>query len=421
VYTVAASKRTFVRFFPIFPSDGLFVVLALLEIIVVPRVSFSFLQLKKYIGFIMGVNAPIRFVGKEKTQFYAVLCQRVDAYFQQNGLSRHADTGIVLKTIILIAAYIVPFVLMVWLQPSFAVCLGLWTIMGFAMAGIGMSVMHDANHGAYSSNSKVNTLLGYSINLLGGAGFTWKLQHNILHHTYTNIVHYDDDIEDKAILRMSPHTPVKSIQRFQWFYAIIFYSIVTLYWVTAKDFMQFARYTRMKVNKNTRRQNAVTLARITAIKIGYFLVFFGIPLAAGLPFLQILGGFLLMHAIGGIVLTVIFQLAHTVEETTHPVPNAEGNIENEWAIHQMNTTVNFSRYNRFISWYVGGLNFQVEHHLFPKICHTHYPNLANIVERTAQEFNIPYLEHKSFGHALRSHFVTLQRFGKMPDLDEVLG
>lgn len=369
----------------------------------------------------MAVKAPIRFVSKEKTQFYATLSQRVDAYFQQNGLSRHANSTVVFKSIVLLSAYVLPLVLMVWLQPSFMVCLGLWTLMGFAMAGVGMSIMHDANHGAYSTNARVNTWVGYSINLLGGSGFTWRLQHNILHHTYTNIVHYDDDIDDKAILRMSPHTEVKPVHRFQWAYALLFYSIITLYWGTAKDFLQFARYTRNGVNKNTPQQNRIRLLQIIAVKVGYFLVIMGLPLASGLPFSQVLLGFLLMHAIGGIVLTVIFQLAHTVEQTTHPRPNADGNIENEWAIHQMNTTVNFSRYNRLLSWYVGGLNFQVEHHLFPKICHVHYPQLAGIVEQTAKEFNVPYLEHKSFGQALRSHFVTLQRFGKMPDMDELMG
>ena len=369
----------------------------------------------------MGVKAPLRFVGKDKTQFYMVLSQRIDAYFQQNNLSKHANNSIILKTVILMSAYLLPLIIMAWLQPTFWVAMSLWALMGFAMAGVGMSIMHDANHGAYANNSKINAFIGHSINLLGGSGFTWKLQHNTLHHTFTNIVHYDDDIDDKAILRMSPHTTVKPVHRFQWAYALLFYSIITLYWVTAKDFIQFARYTRNGVNKNTPRQNWIRLAQIIAVKIVYYALFVGLPLASGIPGSQVLWGFLLMHAIGGVILTVIFQLAHTVEETSHPLPNAQGNIENEWAIHQLNTTVNFSRNNRLLSWYVGGLNFQVEHHLFPKICHVHYPNIANIVQRTAEEFSVPYLEHKSFGHALRSHFATLQRFGKLPDLDEVMG
>jgi len=370
----------------------------------------------------MAVHAPIRFISKDKSQFYQTLSARVDAYFQKSGISKHASTSVVLKTIILLTTYLLPFFLISFLQPPFGWALLMWIVMGVAMAGVGMSIMHDANHGAFSSSPRVNNIMGeWSLMLLGGSAFNWKLQHNNLHHTFTNIVHYDEDIDDKAILRLSPHTEVKNMHRFQWAYALMVYSIVSLYWVTAKDFMQFARYTRNGVNKNNARQNRVQFAKIIGIKILYFSLFIGLPVGFGIPFWQVLTGFLVMHLIGGVILTVVFQLAHTVEETIFPRPNEQGNIENEWAIHQMQTTVNFSRHNRLLSWYVGGLNFQVEHHLFPKICHTHYPHIADIVQSTAREFNVPYLEHKSFGHALRSHFATLRRFGRLPDLDEVMG
>jgi linoleoyl-CoA desaturase len=115
----------------------------------------------------------------------------------------------------------------------------------------------------------------------------------------------------------------------------------------------------------------------------------------------------------------VFQLAHTVEETSHPLPNENGIIENDWAIHQLNTTVNFSRNNKLLSWYVGGLNFQVEHHLFPRICHVHYPEIAPIVKQTAEEFGIPYLEQQYFSKALKSHFAALERFGRLPHPDEI--
>lgn len=370
----------------------------------------------------MTLHAPIRFISKDKSQFYQTLSARVDAYFQTNGISKCADANLVIKTFVLTAAYTVPFFLLLFLQPAFGWALLLWAVIGVAMAGIGMSVMHDANHGAYTSNSRLNNFIGgLALNILGGSAFNWKLQHNNLHHTFTNIVHYDEDIDDKVILRLSPHTQVKSIHRFQWLYALLIYSIVTLYWVTAKDFLQFARYKRNGVNKNKPARNRIEMTRIIAIKVLYFFTFIGLPLLFGLPTWEIILGFIFMHMVGGIILTVVFQLAHTVEKTTFPRPNENGIIENEWAIHQMNTTVNFSRHNRLLSWYVGGLNFQVEHHLFPKICHVHYPRIAPIVQHTAREFNVPYLEHKSLGHALRSHFATLQQFGKLPDLDEVMG
>ena len=96
-------------------------------------------------------------------------------------------------------------------------------------------------------------------------------------------------------------------------------------------------------------------------------------------------------------------------------------MDNTWAIHQLHTTVNFARKNKWLSWYVGGLNFQVEHHLFPRICHVHYPQIAEIVKATAEEFNVPYLENETFGQAIQSHINTLQRFGKLPSWNEAIG
>ena len=251
--------------------------------------------------------------------------------------------------------------------------------------------------------------------------FNWRLQHNVLHHTYTNIVQLDEDIQDKLVLRFNPHTRVKWFHKLQWLYAFFFYGILTLYWVVAKDFIQFAKFTSSGVNTDSASQNAITLGKIIILKVAYFFVMLAVPtLFFGIPFTEVLLGFLLMHFVAGIILTVVFQLAHTVEGTSHPQPNAEGAIENDWAIHQLNTTVNFSRNNKWISWYVGGLNFQVEHHLFPNICHVHYPAIAPIVKQTAEEYGIQYMENETFFQALRSHIVTLQRFGKLPDLNEAI-
>jgi linoleoyl-CoA desaturase len=367
---------------------------------------------------------PIRFIdaNKDRALFFSTLRQRVDAYFKENNISKHYNSQMVIKTIVLLSAYILPFIIILFFSLTPLVSIALWSVMGFAMAGIGMSVMHDANHGAYSSNSKINLWLGHTLNMVGGAVFNWKLQHNILHHTYTNVVNMDDDIDDKLVMRFSPHTEVKWYHKFQFVYAFFFYGILTLYWALLKDFVQFFKYTKDGVNKNGESENRKTLLKIVIVKILYFAAFFGLPIFVfHVPVSQVIIGFLLMQFIAGLILTVIFQLAHTVEDTSHPLPNAENTIENNWAIHQLNTTVNFSRSNKFISWYVGGLNFQVEHHLFPTICHVHYPEIAPIVKATAEEYGVPYLENPTFMEALRSHINTLQRFGKLPDMNEAIG
>lgn len=327
----------------------------------------------------------------------------------------------VVKTIVILAIYVVPFIILLSSQPAFLPSLVLWSIMGIGMAGVGMTIMHDAIHGAYSSKNYINKLLGFTLNLVGGSRHNWHLQHNILHHTYTNITHMDDDIADKTVLRFSPHTALRWYHKFQPVYAFFFYGLLTLYWVTLKDFVQFIQYTRDGVNPKSGVQNVLLLAGIITMKVLYFTVFLVLPVWLGIPFVYVISGFLLMHFIAGIILTTVFQLAHSVDETQFPVPDDKGSIPNAWAIHQMETTVNFARKSTWLSWYLGGLNFQVEHHLFPKICHVHYPEVSKIVRETAQEFGISYLEHESFSTALKSHINFMIRIGKLPDLNEGIG
>lgn len=362
------------------------------------------------------MKGTVKFVSKDKTQFFQVLKKRVDGYFEENKISKHANAEMVIKSIILLSAYILPFVAILYFQPGEWTSLLLWFIMGLALAGNGMSVMHDGNHGAYSSSKTINSIMGNTLNLLGGSAFNWKLQHNILHHTYTNIVPLDEDIQDRLVMRFSPHTEVKPVHKFQWFYAFFFYGLLTIYWVIAKDLVQLITFTKNGVNPNNKKQNRIILLKMSAFKVLYLTTMFFVPVQFfDIPFLEVLAGFLLMHFVAGLILTVVFQLAHTVEGTDHPTPSETGVIENDWAIHQINTTVNFSPNNRMINWYVGGLNYQIEHHLFPKICHVHYPKIAKIVKATCEEYGVEYMVNETFMQALRSHVNTLKRFGASPE------
>jgi len=366
------------------------------------------------------LKSTVKFTDTSKSLFFPTLKKRVDEYFTQNNITKNANATMVVKTITLLAAYFVPFVLLLIFQPGFGVSCLIWLLMGFGLSGIGMSIMHDANHGAYSQNKTVNYLMGHTLNLVGGSVFNWKLQHNILHHTYTNIAFIDDDIDDKLVLRFNPHTKVKAYQNLQYIYAFLFYGILTIYWATLKDFIQFARYTRNGVNPSTKTENFLLLGRMILDKIAYFVITLGLPIWAGIPVWEVMTGFTIMHFAAGIILTVVFQMAHTIEGTTHPLPDDNGNIENSWAIHQMHTTANFSHGNKFLTWYLGGLNYQVEHHLFPRICHVHYPEIAPIVKQTAAEFGIPYLQNETFGLAFISHLNTLKRFGRTPSMNDAI-
>lgn len=366
-------------------------------------------------------SMKIRFVSKDNHLFFTTLKKRVDEYFKKHQLSRKANAEMKIKSVAMISMYLLPFLVIVFATPPFYLALILWSIMGIGIAGIGMGVMHDAIHGAYSKNPNVNKWMGRTLVLMGGLPYNWQLQHNILHHTYTNVQPMDEDVQDKVALRFSPYTFLKKYHRLQFIYAFLFYSLTTLFWVLLKDFIQFFKFNNKGVNKLSKAENVLFFIQIVSVKLIYLSVIFLVPiLYAGIPFSQVLAGFLLMHAIAGIVLTLVFQLAHVVEGTTFPLPDEKGVIENDWAIHQINTTVNFSTKNKWISWYVGGLNFQIEHHLFPKICHVHYPALSPIVKQTAAEFGIDYMENETFMQALRSHINILHKFGKLPKMEEAI-
>ncbi|MDO8998908.1 MAG: acyl-CoA desaturase [Bacteroidota bacterium] len=359
-----------------------------------------------------------RFVPKEKSIFFPTLQKRVNQYFKDNNISKNANSTMVIKTIVLLAAFIVPVLMVNLMFLNTWLVVVLYSIMGFALAGIGMSIMHDSNHGAYSKNQYVNNWLGYSLNLIGGMVFNWKLQHNVLHHTYPNIHNLDDDIADKLVLRFSPHSTAKKFHRFQFIYVFFFYSILTLYWALAKDFIQYFKYIKEGTNRFTKSENIKYFISMVFLKLLFFTYMIILPIVfQGYSVGLIISGFLIMQAIGGLVLGLVFQLAHSVEEAEFPLPNDLNIIENDWAVHQMRTTVNFARNNKLLSWYVGGLNFQVEHHLFPNICHVHYPQISKIVEETANEFNVPYLCAPTIKQAFASHLGMLKKLGFSFNLD----
>jgi linoleoyl-CoA desaturase len=288
-------------------------------------------------------------------------------------------------------------------------------IMSFGLSGIGLSVMHDANHGAYSKRKWLNTLVGYSLNLIGASTFNWKMQHNVLHHTYTNVEGEDEDIISRGVLRLTPHAKWKPVYRFQYIYAWFLYGLMTLSWMFAKDFARIVKYKR---NGLARKQKANMLKEwiiLIGTKLFYVGYMFVIPLlVTSLTWWHLLLGIFIMHYIAGFMLSIIFQPAHIIEGSEFPIPDDERMLENSWTVHQLRTTTNFGNNSYWFSWYIGGLNFQIEHHLFPGICHVHYRRIASIVKSTALEFNLPYHSARTFVGALRSHLRLLKRLGLKP-------
>ena len=356
----------------------------------------------------------INFTPNQTTDFHKTLRKKVNNYFKTKNKSRHANANMVFKTVFMLSIYIVPFVLIntVILNPWIAI--GMWTLMGFVLAGTGLSIMHDANHGAYSKNATVNKIVGYSLLILGGSDLNWRIQHNVLHHTYTNIEGMDEDIDaPSSILRFSPHSPLNKLHKYQYIYAWFFYGLMTLTWFLIKDYQQAFRYHKKGLLKGQNTTLGRHLITIIISKVIYAAIILVVPLLlAPTTWYITLVGFFIMQFIGGFVLGVIFQPAHVIPAADYPLPDRTGNIENDWAIHQLYTTANFAPKSKLFSWYVGGLNYQVEHHLFPNVCHVHYPAISNIVKETAIEYGLPYYSIETFREAIYEHGKMLYRLGR---------
>ena len=286
------------------------------------------------------------------------------------------------------------------------------------MAGIGMCVMHDAVHGSYSQKEWVNKLLGGTMYLLGSNVFNWKIQHNFLHHAYTNVEGYDQDIASKGPIRLSQYAPLKKIHRYQYIHAFFFYGLMTISKLI-NDFTQLLEFNKVGITSKYNVNPVAEYLKMVIVKILYLFVFIGLPvLFTPFSWLQVLLGFFVMHWVAGCILSTVFQMAHVVEGAEQVLPNAEGIIDREWAVHELRTTSDFARNNAFLEYYVGGLNFQIEHHLFPNISHIHYRKIAPIVEKTAKEFGFIYNLKPSFLNAFYSHIHRLKELGQ--PINEVL-
>ncbi len=348
--------------------------------------------------------------------FYDEVKQRVYRYFEENRLSPHADWRMYLKTVVILLWLATSYVLLVFATSSLvmAIITAVAVAQGFAL--VGFNIQHDGNHGSYSRNRVVNWIMGFMLNLIGGSYFFWKYKHNILHHTYTNINELDDDIQMQGIMRFSPAQPRRRWHRFQQLYAFPAYGLMTLLWVTIGDFRKFfsgriGEYELPRLSKS----ETVLFFLTKVFYFGYMLV---LPMFFH-PVLHVIGFFLLVHLVLGFTLALTFQLAHVVEGNTFPEPDpASATIENEWAIHEVETTANFAPKNKLACWYLGGLNFQIEHHLFPRICHIHYPAISTIVEKACADFGVSYVSYPTVRAAIAAHYRLLRDLGRYEEMPE---
>ena len=354
-----------------------------------------------------------RFSHEKQAEFFKTLKNRVNNYFQENQLSMSGGQKMIGKIIFMFTLYLTPFILIFTpLASATWLYLGLWILMGLGMSGIGLAIMHDANHGALSGNKRVNTILSYTMDLIGSNSFIWRMQHNVLHHSFTNIDGADPDIDMQVILRFSPHQKHYWFHRFQHIYGPFLYGFMTLLRVFVTDFSRLKAYRNIKlVSEKVFRKE---LRKTIQWKVFYILYILVIPMlfAPQSMWITVLG-FVVMHFLCSQILAFIFQTAHVMPSCEYPVMDEKGNIENSWAIHEIATTTNFSPRSRWFSWLIGGLNYQVEHHLFANISHIHYRELHKIVKQTADEFGIKVNMEKNFLIAVWNHLRLLRDLGKL--------
>ncbi|MEX2512591.1 MAG: acyl-CoA desaturase [Cyclobacteriaceae bacterium] len=346
---------------------------------------------------------------KSTLSFHQDIKKGVSKYFKDNQLTKYGNRPLYIKAAFIVLSFLALYIHLVFFTPHWAIALVECLLMGAFTAFIGFNVMHDGAHGSFSNHPWVNKLAGLSINFLGANVFMWKTKHNVVHHSYTNVEGVDDDLNAGTFLRLSPTQKKLKFHRFQHYYFIFTYALLYLYWVFFTDYKKYVvgKVGIVPIQKMTLSDHI----SFWGFKILHLILFIAIPVFM-VGWMYWLIGFLVYGLFAGLVLTLVFQLAHSLEETTFPVPSIETNcLEDEWMVHQIKTTANFAPGHKILTWFLGGLNYQIEHHLFPRISHIHYPAISKIVKQICSEYNITYLEHQRLRRAFLSHFRHLRMLG----------
>ncbi len=341
------------------------------------------------------------------------LIRRVDAYFSDNNLSKSGGWRLLLKGLTILAWFCLSYIAMVfWAEPFWLVALCAISF-GLAQAGIGFSVMHDGGHGASSKKPWVNWLAAHGLDFIGGSSKLWNFKHNIIHHQFPNIDGVDSDIIVEPWLRLAATQKRRKIHRAQHIYFPLAYAFLAAKWLFHDDFATLIKRRMGRLRTPPIRwTKVVEILTWKVFVVGWSLV---LPIA--------------MHGVGwtlavlaiwagvcGIAMAIVFQCAHAVDGTAMTALPAKGErLERTWAEQQLASTMDFAPNNRIVTWYVGGLNFQVEHHLFPKISHVHYPAIAPIVRKVCAEFDVPYHVRPSARAAVGGHLRHLWTLGRRPE------
>lgn len=340
---------------------------------------------------------------------------RVNAYFMENKINQTGNKQLYFKAFLLVSLFLITYLHLMLFKPVWYLAIFESAVLGLLIAFIGFNVMHDGSHGSFSQKKWENRIASYSMSILGASHFMWNIKHNMIHHSFTNVDGVDDDIEIGILMRFAPTQRHLKYHRFQHIYFGVFYAMMYLFWVFYSDYNKY--FTKKIGVMPLKKMSTKEHIAFWAIKVFHLLAYCIIPILVW-GFWSWLIGYLVMSFVGGFVLSIVFQLAHTVEHTEFPVADIETNrLEDEFAIHQIKTTANFATNNKTVSWLLGGLNFQIEHHLFPKISHVHYPALSKIIQEVCEEYELNYIAYPTVVKAIRAHVNFLKEMGRGDQLE----
>jgi linoleoyl-CoA desaturase len=341
--------------------------------------------------------------------FHAELKRRVRVELAASGRPVLGSFRMYLKTVTILMWLAASYALLVFAHVNWWQASLLAVSLALAVGATGFAVQHDANHGAYSGNAIVNRLMGATLDLLGASSYLWHWKHNIFHHTYTNIEGADHDLNAKPFGRLAPDQAHYPAHRFQHVYMWALYGFMLPKWHLVDDF-QNALEAHIDDNPIP-RPHGWTLVQLLVGKAVFFAWALVIPMFFH-RWWVVLGFYGITAFLVGLLLAVVFQLAHCLQEADFPhVPAGSSRVAEGWARQQVQTTVDFARGNRLLTWYLGGLNYQIEHHLFPKVCHLNYPRISRVVEEVCAQFGVRYVAHDSMRGAVASHWRWLRHMG----------
>jgi linoleoyl-CoA desaturase len=341
------------------------------------------------------------------SDFPKVLRRRLDKFFVDRNISPKADRAMWVKIGTGLAVLAGSWIALYALRPNSWKFVALYVLSGLAQTFLLLNIAHDSNHNAISSAPAVNKLLNYVFDLCGINSYMWRILHHRGHHCCINLPGEDDALTGRGVFRFTPHEPRAGFHRFQHLYAPFFYAMYSLDYLFVKDFecFFFPPHDYLKRTRHPRREYFILFAG-KGFYLTYMLV---LPVVVlGKSPLLVATAFFLVHLIVGLTVSLVFQTTHTIDSTYFPLERSE--FDNG-VYHIFATTADYATENPLVGWLAGGLNHHIVHHLCPFVCHTHYAALTRIVKQTAEEFGVPYRQHRTMTQAILHHLILLKRLG----------